>query len=191
MERKFVCMYKAFMRTEALLTAAQFMQLPQVLDENNPSHYELDDGELIETPSMTLGQNYIRGEILLALSRFLAETKLGEALHEIDVQLDLNSIYNPDVMYWDAQRFRTIDHYSVPVQGLRFPTAISCAEWPSTSELASTPYGSSTTIPWRSKSSNLRGGASSPPAEHSRFRLCSPASRCQPRNFFLPLILPQ
>jgi Uma2 family endonuclease len=71
---------------------------------------------MIEALGPNLRRRDIRCAILVALSRFLAETTLGEALFGIDIQVDSNTVYHPDVVYWDAQRLATIDQDSVPVQ---------------------------------------------------------------------------
>ncbi len=103
------------MGTKTLLTVEQFLQLPQYLDEENPRRYELDEGALAEMPGTTFRHNWIRDEIRFALTTFLRKTKLGVALVETGIQLDSNTLYQPDVVYWDAQHAATIDETSSPV----------------------------------------------------------------------------
>jgi len=119
MARRFVWTYNPLMGAKTLFTVEQFLQSPEYLSQDSedgrPCRYELDEGEIIEMPSATIRHNYMGREILMALAIFLRNTKLGEVLYETDVQLDSNTIYSPDVMYWDAQRFATIDQSKVPV----------------------------------------------------------------------------
>jgi Uma2 family endonuclease len=103
------------MGTKTLLTVEQFMQLPQYLDQDNPRRYELDEGEVIEMASATFRHNFIGKQILVPLWRFLGETNLGEALYETEVRLDTHTLYQPDIVYWDAAHVATIDKARTPV----------------------------------------------------------------------------
>src|SRR5579871_800066 len=47
------------MGTKTLLTVEQFMQLPEVLDENENRRFELEDGEVIEIADTTCVHNEI------------------------------------------------------------------------------------------------------------------------------------
>ena len=108
------------MATKTLLTVEQFLQSPEYLAERtaegDPRRYELDEGEMIEMCSATIRHNYTRRQILVHMTVFLAQTELGEVFDETDIRLDSNTLYKPDIVYWDAQHAATIDASRIPVE---------------------------------------------------------------------------
>jgi Uma2 family endonuclease len=95
------------MATKTLLTVAQFMQLPD--DEDRPVRRELEQGELVELPSPTFLHNFICQEIVASIRTFAKGTRLGTVLTGTSVQLDSNTVYIPDAVFWDAQHVASID----------------------------------------------------------------------------------
>ena len=120
MARRFVWTYNPLMATKTLMTVEQFLQSPEYLAERtaegDPPQYELDEGEMIEISSATVRHNYTRRQILVPLTVFLGQTELGEAFDETDIRLDSNTLYKPDIVYWDAQHAATIDPSRIPVE---------------------------------------------------------------------------
>jgi Uma2 family endonuclease len=103
------------MVTNTLLTVQQFLELPQV-KEDDYRRYELWQGEVVEMGENIPFHNWIRDRILIALSNFLEKTKLGTALCETAVQLDTNTLYRPDVVFWDSEHWVSVDLRSSPVE---------------------------------------------------------------------------
>jgi Uma2 family endonuclease len=120
MARRSVWTYNNAMATKTLLTVEQFLQSPEYLGQDSldgsPRQYELDEGELIEMPSANVRHNYLSSELQFYMKSFLKQEKLGQVLAETDVRLDSNTVYRPDVVYWDAEHFAAIDQGTVPVQ---------------------------------------------------------------------------
>jgi Uma2 family endonuclease len=107
------------MATKTLLTVEQFLQTPEYIGQDSkdgsPPQYELDEGEVVEMASPNIRHQSIGGEIYLEVGVFAKQTKLGRVFYETDIQLDSNTIYRPDVTYWDAAHFATIDPTQNPV----------------------------------------------------------------------------
>ena len=96
------------MGAKTLLTIEQFLQLPQVRDDDY-HHYELWQGELVRMGETIPLHNWIRDEIRLLLATFARAAKLGTALCETGIQIDSNTLYRPDVAFWDAAHWACID----------------------------------------------------------------------------------
>jgi Uma2 family endonuclease len=90
----------------------QFLQLP----DDESYRYELWQGELIDVGETTIRHNWVRGELIFLLSCFLERTRLGMVFAETGVQFDSNTLARPDVVYWDAAHFATIEWDRSPIQ---------------------------------------------------------------------------
>ena len=102
------------MVTTGLLTVQEFLELPRVKDDDY-RRYELWQGEVVEMGETIPFHNWIREKMLVFFSNFLAITKLGEVLVERGIQLDTNTLYRPDLAYWDRERWAAIDLHKSPV----------------------------------------------------------------------------
>ena len=71
--------------TSARLTFDEFLKLP----EQEGTHYELDEGELVLEHPPTFLHNRIRGRIARKLSEFVEAQRLGEVIVEMDFRLGL------------------------------------------------------------------------------------------------------
>jgi Uma2 family endonuclease len=96
------------MATKTLLTVEQFMQLPD--DEDRPIRRELEQGELVELPSPTLLHNRICGKFFVSLTLFAEKKKLGTVVSQTSVRIDSNTVYIPDVVFWDARHAASMDN---------------------------------------------------------------------------------
>jgi Uma2 family endonuclease len=99
------------MPVQTLMTAAQFDALP----EEEGRKWELLDGELIEVSSATPKHNAILGELHWLLQSFAKTRNLGKALLETDLAVRKDTRLRPDLSYFSAAKWRTIDLNRVPV----------------------------------------------------------------------------
>jgi Uma2 family endonuclease len=93
------------------MTAEQFDALP----EEEIRKWELLDGELIEAPSATPRHNRILGRLLRSLDSFAEERGLGAVLAETDLAVRANTRLRPDLGFFSAATWRTLDLDRVPV----------------------------------------------------------------------------
>jgi Uma2 family endonuclease len=101
------------MSTKTMMTMEQFLALP---DEES-YRYELWQGELIDVGETTVRHNWVREKVIRAMGDFLEESVIGgEVFAETGIQFDTNTLARPDVVYWDAQHFATMDLDSSPAQ---------------------------------------------------------------------------
>ena len=96
------------MSVKTLLTVDQFLELPQVRDDDY-SRYELWQGELVEMGETTLFHNWIRDLLLRRIGNFAESAKLGVVLCESAFRLDSNTLYRPDAVFWDTARWNSMD----------------------------------------------------------------------------------
>ena len=98
------------MATKTLLTIDDYL----ALEEPAGVRYELSEGELIATPSLSLFHNEIRDELNARLRTFVKSHKLGGVTSETDMTLAGDTIRRPDVAFISAGRLRGIDRHKVP-----------------------------------------------------------------------------
>src|SRR5215469_2270001 len=101
------------MSTTTRLTFDEFLKLP----EQEGTHYELDEGELVVEDPPTFLHNRIRGRIASKLSAIVEAQRLGEVIVETDFRLGPDTVRNPDVAFVTAQHLQTIDVNRSPVDG--------------------------------------------------------------------------
>ena len=79
--------------------------------------YELDEGELILTPSPTPRHNIVRYRLRRALTDFVQANDLGLVLDETDFRLLANAVRKPDVAFVAKDRMKDFDLDSTPIEG--------------------------------------------------------------------------
>jgi Uma2 family endonuclease len=99
------------MPVRTLMTAEQFDALP----EEEGRKWELLDGELIEVSSATPKHNRILGRLFKLLDSFAEARDLGAALLETDLAVRVNTRLRPDMGFFSAETWRTVDLEHVPV----------------------------------------------------------------------------
>src|SRR5580700_8408348 len=99
------------MPVRTLMTAEQFDALP----EEEGRKWELLDGELIEVSSATPKHNRILGRLFKLLDSFAEARDLGAALLETDLAVRANTRLRPDMGFFSAETWRTVDVKRVPV----------------------------------------------------------------------------
>jgi Uma2 family endonuclease len=75
-------------------TVKDYIELPE-----GPPYYQLIEGELIMSPTLSYSHQRTVGRVFLKLSRLLEEEGLGEVLiSPIDVYLDEKNVFQPDIV---------------------------------------------------------------------------------------------
>jgi Uma2 family endonuclease len=101
------------MGTITKLTFDEFQNLP----EQEGTHYELDEGELLMEPSPAARHNLVRQRIAMALTQFVEPKRLGIVLEETDFRLGPDTVRNPDVAFVTAEHVKKIDLDRSPIDG--------------------------------------------------------------------------
>jgi Uma2 family endonuclease len=79
--------------------------------------YELNEGELLVTPSPTPYHNTVCYRLRRALTDFVAAHRLGAIVHENDFRLAANTVRQPDVAFLAADRIKDLDIHTSPIDG--------------------------------------------------------------------------
>src|SRR5258708_1466514 len=77
--------------------------------------YELDEGELVVTPSPTPLHNIVRYRLRRAVTDFVQKNSLGIVLDETDFRLSANVVRKPDVAFIVEESLRDFDFKHTPV----------------------------------------------------------------------------
>lgn len=85
-------------------TQVEFHELPE-----GPPYYELEDGELIEMARPELRHQKVVTKLLLALSPYVEQNKLGEVWPEVEVDITPTNIYVPDLCFLAADHLHQIE----------------------------------------------------------------------------------
>jgi Uma2 family endonuclease len=96
------------------ITFEEFLKMP---DTQDSVCYELDEGELIVTPSPTARHNEIRYRIHRALRDFSRDNKLGYVTGETDFLLGPDTVRRPDVAFITTAQLQRIDLDCSPLEG--------------------------------------------------------------------------
>jgi len=99
------------MATRTLLTVEQYA----ALDEPVGVRYELNQGELIVTPSANFLHNDIRDRLNARLRAFLDAHPCGNVISEMDMALGTETVRRPDVAFIGKGRLDGIDLERVPL----------------------------------------------------------------------------
>lgn len=102
------------MGTTTKLSFEDFQKLQENAD--NTVRYELDEGELLMTPSPTAWHNVVRYRLRRALTDFVQANSLGLVLDETDFRLDSATVRRPDIAYLSKQRMSSIDVRRWPIE---------------------------------------------------------------------------
>jgi Uma2 family endonuclease len=93
------------------MTAEQFDALP----EEEGRKWELLDGELIEVSSATPKHNRILGRLFRLLDSYAEARRLGAALLETDLAVRKDTRLRPDLGFFSAETWQSVDLERVPV----------------------------------------------------------------------------
>lgn len=103
------------MSTTTRLSFEEFQKLQDAAEDT--VRYELDEGELIVTPSPTPRHNMIAFRLRRLLDAFVEKHKLGVVIGEIDFRLSADTVLNPDVAFIAKNQLRGFDPDRSPIQG--------------------------------------------------------------------------
>jgi Uma2 family endonuclease len=99
------------MTTKTLLTIGQY----RALDEPAGVRYELDQGELLVTPSPAPRHNIICGHLYSRLDAWVRQHDLGQVFYEVDVRLGEDTVRRPDLIFIRRERIEDVDLDQVPL----------------------------------------------------------------------------
>ena len=99
------------MTARMAVTAEQFDALP----EEEIRNWELLDGELIEVPSARPLHNRILVRLAVTLETHARSRRLGAVLPETDLAVRKDSRLRPDLGFFSAKTWATVDLTKVPV----------------------------------------------------------------------------
>ena len=102
------------MSTAAKVSFDEFLKMQEAEDI---VCYELDEGELLVTPSPTARHNEIRYRIHRALEDFSRVNKLGYVTGETDFLLAPNTVRRPDVAFVTMAHLQRLDLDRSPLEG--------------------------------------------------------------------------
>ncbi|HEV2962769.1 MAG TPA: Uma2 family endonuclease [Candidatus Angelobacter sp.] len=103
------------MGTTTKLSLEEFQKLQDAAEDT--VRYELDEGELIVTPSPTSRHNIVRYRLRRALTDFVQLNNLGLVLDETDFQLAPNVVRKPDIAFIPDALIHTLDLDHSPLKG--------------------------------------------------------------------------
>lgn len=97
-------------------TKVSFEEFQRLQDEADGTvRYELDEGDLILTPSPTPRHNLVSFKLRRALSSFVHTHSLGTVTSEVDFRLSGNVVRKPDVAFVATQRMKHFDLDRSPI----------------------------------------------------------------------------
>ena len=103
------------MATTTKIGFEEFRKLQEAADET--VRYELDEGELILTPSATPRHHLVALRLWRALAAFTKAHHLGVSIAEVDFRLAKNVVRKPDVAYIAKQNRKFLDLDHTPIEG--------------------------------------------------------------------------
>lgn len=83
------------------MTADEFLSLA-----DDGFRYEVVDGVVMMTPSPSFEHQDVAGEIERQIRNYLIEHPVGYVSHELDVRLDAELLYNPDLVFVKSSRVK-------------------------------------------------------------------------------------
>ena len=103
------------MSTTTKLGFEEFQKLQETADE--AIRYELDEGELIVTPSSTAWHNFVGLRLWRTLDAFVEKHHLGMAITEAEFRLSANTVRRPDVAFIAKEQLAHVDLHRTPLEG--------------------------------------------------------------------------
>lgn len=103
------------MGTITKISFEEFQKLQDAADET--VRYELDEGELIVTPSPTPWHDLISFRLRRSLSDFIETHHLGIVTGEVDFRLSATTIRKPDLAFISKNHMKGFDLYRTPIKG--------------------------------------------------------------------------
>jgi len=99
------------------VTKISFDEFRRLQDAADPwMRYELDEGDVIVTPSPTPYHNIVRYRLRRALTDFVQAHDLGLILDETDFLLSPNTVRKPDIAFIPKEKLKGLDIYRCPIE---------------------------------------------------------------------------
>lgn len=102
------------MGTTVRVSFEEFLKLQENADDR--VRYELDDGEVIVTPSPTPRHNLVSFRLRRALSDFVRKFSLGVVTSEVDFRLSPTVVRKPDVAFIGTSQMEKFDLDHTPIE---------------------------------------------------------------------------
>src|SRR5260370_6567496 len=100
----------------AITTKVSFEEFQKLQEKTDGAvRYELDEGDLIWTPSPTPRHNLVSFKLRRALSSFVHTHSLGTVTSEVDFRLSKNVVRKPDVAFVAAPSMKHFDLDHSPI----------------------------------------------------------------------------
>jgi Uma2 family endonuclease len=99
----------------ARLSFEEFRNLQE--SARDTATYELDEGELLLTPSPKGWHNIVRYRLRRALTDFVSANRVGLVLDETDFRLSQNTVRKPDVAFIAERYVAAFDFHRSPLVG--------------------------------------------------------------------------
>lgn len=103
------------MGTTTKISFEDFQKLQETSDA--ATRYELDEGELIVTPSSTAWHNLVGLRLWRTLAAFVEKHHLGMAITEAEFRLSTNTVRRPDVALIAKEQLGHADLHCTPLEG--------------------------------------------------------------------------
>ncbi|HWX54859.1 MAG TPA: Uma2 family endonuclease [Verrucomicrobiae bacterium] len=103
------------MATTTRYTFEAFQKLQDAAADN--IRYELDEGDLIVTPSPTPRHNLVYLKLLRQLAAFVEQHRLGVVITEVDFRLSKNVVRKPDLGFIAKDHMKGFHLDRTPVEG--------------------------------------------------------------------------
>src|SRR5438552_11064116 len=103
------------MATTTKIGFEEFRRLQEGAGET--TRYELDEGELILTPSPTPRHNLVASRLWRSLTAFVENHDLGIVINETDFRLAPDSVRKPDVAFVANEALTNFDPDHTPIEG--------------------------------------------------------------------------
>jgi Uma2 family endonuclease len=100
--------------TTAKLSFEDFQRLQDAAEET--VRYELDEGELIFTPSPTYRHNLVSFRLRRVLAAFVEAHQLGVVTGEVDFLLAANTVRKPDIAFIARDQMKGFDPDRSPIE---------------------------------------------------------------------------
>jgi Uma2 family endonuclease len=97
------------------LSFEEFRKLQELAQDT--ATYELDEGELLLTPSPTGWHNIVRYRLRRSLTDFVSANHIGLVLDETDFRLSQNTVRKPDVAFIAERHVADFDFHRSPLVG--------------------------------------------------------------------------
>lgn len=101
--------------TTTKISFEEFQRLQETAEET--IRYELDEGELVLTPSPIPRHNIVSFRLHRVLAAFVQTHGLGMVISEIDFRLSGNTVRKPDVAFIARKQMKAVNIDKTPVEG--------------------------------------------------------------------------